>query len=62
MLFMIDGESLQDMNGQVVGYMQPSDFVKNTGVSLHSYQKEHFCCIMVISRRPSGKRKGQYSV
>ncbi len=27
-LFMIDGESLQDMNGQVVGYMQPSDFVK----------------------------------
>ena len=31
-LFMIDGESLQDMNGQVVGYMQPSDFVKNTGV------------------------------
>ena len=25
-LFMIDGESLQDMNGQVVGYMQPSDF------------------------------------
>ena len=32
MLFMIDGESLQDMNGQVVGYMQPSDFVKNTGV------------------------------
>ena len=41
-LFMIDGESLQDMNGQVVGYMQPSDFVKNTGVSLHSYQKETF--------------------
>jgi germination protein M len=39
---MIDGESLQDMNGQVVGYMQPSDFVKNTGVSLHSYQKETF--------------------
>ena len=41
-LFTIDGESLQDMNGQVVGYMQPSDFVKNTGVSLHSYQKETF--------------------
>lgn len=50
MLFTIDGESLQDMNGQVVGYMQPSDFVKNTGVSLHSYQKETFLCIMVISR------------
>ena len=33
---------VQHMNGQVVGYMQPSDFVKNTGVSLHSYQKETF--------------------
>ena len=41
-LFTIDGESLQDMNGQMVGYMQPSDFVKNTGASLHSYQKETF--------------------
>ncbi len=41
-LFTIDGEPLEDQNGQETGYMQPSDFVQNTGSSLHSYQKETF--------------------
>ena len=36
-LFTIEGESLQDMNGQVVGYMQPSDFVKNTGAVSYTH-------------------------
>ena len=40
--FTIEGEPLEDQNGQEIGYMQPSDFVKNTGASLHSYQKETF--------------------
>ena len=41
-LFTINGESLEDQNGQEIGYMQPSDFVQNTGTSLHSYQNETF--------------------
>lgn len=41
-LFTIEGESLENQNGQEIGYMQPSDFVQNTGSSLHSYQKETF--------------------
>lgn len=41
-LFMIEGESLEDQNGQEIGYMQPSDFVQNTGSTLHAYQKETF--------------------
>ncbi len=41
-LFTIDGETLENQNGQEIGYMQPSDFVQNTGSSLHAYQKETF--------------------
>ena len=38
----IEGEPLEDQNGQEIGYMQPSDFVQNTGSSLHAYQNETF--------------------
>lgn len=41
-LFTIEGESLENQNGQEIGYMQPSDFVQNTGSSLHAYQKDTF--------------------
>ena len=41
-LFTIEGEPLEDQNGQEIGYMQPSDFVQNTGSSLHAYQNETF--------------------
>lgn len=41
-LFTIEGESLENQNGREIGYMQPSDFVQNTGSSLHTYQKETF--------------------
>lgn len=41
-LFLIEGESLEDQNGQEIGYMQPVDFVQNTGSTLHAYQKETF--------------------
>ena len=40
--FTIEGEPLEDQNGQEIGYMQPSDFVQNTGSSLHAYQNETF--------------------
>ena len=35
-LFTIEGEPLEDQNGQEIGYMQPSDFVKNTGCLLYT--------------------------
>lgn len=41
-LFTIEGEPLENQNGQEIGYMQPSDFVQNTGSSLHAYQKDTF--------------------
>ena len=45
-LFTIEGEPLEDQNGQEIGYMQPSDFVQNTGSSLHAYQNETFRIII----------------
>lgn len=41
-LFLIDGEPLENQNGKEIGFMQPSDFVQNTGSSLHAYQNETF--------------------
>ena len=41
-LFTIEGENLEDQNGREIGYMQPSDFVQNTGSTLHTYQEDTF--------------------
>lgn len=37
--FYVDGQPLQDSNGNTVGAMSAEDFVQNTGSSLQAYQK-----------------------
>ena len=40
--FYVDKKPLEDIEGQVVGYMRPDDFVHNIGSSLHSNQIGEF--------------------
>ncbi len=40
--FFVQGMSLQDHNGQDMGYMRAEDFVQNVGSSLHTYQAGDF--------------------
>ncbi len=36
--FYVDGEPLEDMNGNAIGLMRAEDFVQNTGSSIRSYE------------------------